>query len=395
MSLSLGGVTLTQYHRALVSDHWVTITGQIMDLEHNYVADISEDIYDGQVSIDANGSTSRSLQLKLLDPSGAYGLDSATPLNGALYYDRMIRIVYTIDTWWMANPVSCAIFTGPVSAMSRDGVFLNIDCVGKEIMLQGEFYQTRSYKKGRSKRSVMLDILASQGEASSSYDIPRYKAAMRGISKDMSFGREDVPWKKLQGLASGMGYQLFYDGRGILRLRYKNTASVFEFRTGDGGSVLSDPQLSYDDGDIKNTFWFVGGKKKGHKKKAQATYHLPASHPLSSTKLGRRGKKRYLLMKMEDGNVKSASKAYSLARNEGRKHLYQSVSVSTTTLVIPHLDPFDWVTITNESISNKLYLTQYSIPLLVEGDASVGVNRRVQTRRVPNRPRPNKKRKVI
>lgn len=383
MPLTLGAVTLPEYHRALVSDHWVDISVQLLDLEHYYIADMSEDFYEGQINIDITGEATRNLSLKILDPLSSYGLDSRNPQGGALYYDRMIRVVYTVYTWWMANPVSAVVFCGPITTMNRDGLFINLEAKGKETLALGQIWNTRTYLKGRTKLSILLD-LCNNVLGEDRYDLPRYPEILKAITADKTLGREAQVWPYMQSLASSAGLNLFYDGRGVLRLRQTSSNSVYTFRTGVGGSVVTDPQIGYED-EFKNKIWGIGGIPSGATKPIEASVQAPSSHPLSPQALGRKGKNFYQVEKVENDNFRTTTSLKAYLTKILNQRLIQAVSTTADTLVIPHLDPYDFVTIQNEAFSNIIQLRQFSIPLGVDGNNSIGVVKNVSKRSIPNR----------
>src|SRR5690606_5804143 len=94
LDLGLSSSQKKRFHALLASHHSIYIRLQIMDLEHGYLDDISDQLIDGQVTVDASADVTRSLSLDLLDPRNTLHLDSDSPSAGALFADRMIRVIY-------------------------------------------------------------------------------------------------------------------------------------------------------------------------------------------------------------------------------------------------------------------------------------------------------------
>jgi hypothetical protein len=141
---------------------------------------------------------------------------------------------------------------------------------------------------------------------------------------------------------------------------------VFTFQSGDGGSVLTEPQIAYSSEELRNLVWVRG---EGTISVSRAA---PASHPLSPQKLGRNGVPRYLLNAITDTNIRTIAEATTLAEATLADSLLNAITVSFDAMTIPHLEPNDMVRVTTGDFSNAFRIHQMAIPLVVGGNMTVG-----------------------
>jgi hypothetical protein len=347
----------------LTGTHSVHVTVQVLDLEGHHIGDpVTDKLLSGQVNIDYAGAVTRSCTLSLLDPRRSLHFDSESPTDGALYVDRMVKVVYSVKAPrgndWFDIPVFC----GPISSMDRTNDVVNIEAQGKEILAQGAAWKTKVYKKGHYRVDVIKSILRDlAGETK--FTFPEHSAK---LPHDLSVGRESIPWHVARKIAKGMNMQLFYDGRGVARLRHHPASSQFTFKSGDGGSVLTPPQITYSTENLKNIVWVRG------KGKVSVSRAAPHSHPLSPQKLGRNGVPRYLLDSVQDTTIRTRAEAVDVAKTRLNDALLSAIDVSFDAMSIPHLEPGDMVRVTTDDFSNAFRIHQMSIPLVVGGNMSVG-----------------------
>ena len=378
--LGLRAADLRAYQEQLATDHSVHVRVVLMTLDHDPVDDVTDRLLDGQVDISWASSPSRAARLDLFDPGHGLRFDTASPAEGQVYADRMVRLIHSTWVDTLGDWVSVPIFTGPIVRADRAGDVLTLECHGKETLAQRPAWEVRTWAKGHNKVETIRAMMAHMtGERY--WTLPDWGYR---LAHDVTVGRDrsDV-WTKVQALAGSMDAQLFYDGRGVMRLRRKPRLPVFYFSVGTGGTVLSDPQVKFDSIDqVVNTVWVVGSTPKGAKRQVEATHYAPHNHPLSPWRLGRTNwsgehVSRYLYEKVEDSTIRSLREAHTVARNKLARHLDEHVQATFDALPVPHLEEGDMCGLHTDDGHLRFRLQEASIPLSHSGAMSVGARRRV------------------
>lgn len=364
------GLNATQHKKyvaLLTSPHWIKVTVQVLDMNHNYLSDLSDRLLDGQVSFDATSDILRSLDMDILDPKRALHFDSNSPADGSMFADRMIRIVYSVAPPTRSVWYDCVIFCGPIVSMNRNGAVISVQCQGKEALAQGTSWFTKTFKKGYNKVRAMKTVLADFiGELSSKTSIPALAAK---FPRNSAIGLETYPWKWLKTNASGMSRQLFYDGRGIATMRKYPTKTSFTYTE----SVLkSQPNVAFKLDGLANAVEVIGAKPKKKKKQIKVRVVAPRAHALSPWSLGRSGGPRYIPKIINDSSIKTATGARRLALKTLNASLIEGIDVSFDALPIPHLEEEDLVGLNTRLYSTTFRLKKMTIPLTAQGSSSVG-----------------------
>lgn len=374
LSLGLSAQQQQAFHAALASTHSIKIRVQVLDLEHKALADISNQLIGGQVDVDRIATPSRTATLSLSDPEHAIGFDSATPDKAALFLNRMIRIIYAVNAPGLSDWVSVPIFTGPVTSVSRDGEVLQVTAGGKELLAMGVSWTTESWPAGESKAFASRSILHLAGERH--FD---YMALSERLGSPVSLGPESIPWSTAVSVVLGGNRHMFYDSRGVARLRLYPSATQFTFRTGTGGTITSSPRIDYDVENVKNAVIVKGPIPKGAKTPIRVTMQALPNHPLSPGKLGRHGRPRYLAEVIENDALRSVAEAKNYAQATLNGLLSASTNVEFESLVIPHLEPGDMVRVQTDDFALTTRVETFTIPLTAEETMSVGYHKRVAT----------------
>lgn len=340
IALGLSAADLALFNRSLTTHHSVKVTVQVLNLSHAYLADLSSQLLDGQVSIDADGEVTRSLTIQFRDPEHSIQLDSSAPTDGALYYDRMIRIIYSVKSELLPRWVDVPIFCGPITKMSRTSDVVNVEAQGKEslVLPPAAAYYPRTYGKGWGRASLVREIMSTYG-GETKFSIPAYGDKTPG---PVVLAAESSIWgtvKKVNGSSSTR--HLFYDGRGVLVMRSTPRTATYTFKTGPGGNVTTLPNVDYDISNVRNVVRVVGAVPKGKKTPVAATATLPKTHPLNHYAMGRAGKPRILLEVVNDDNMKTSAQCLEQARNRLATLALQAVDIKFDALVVPHLEPND------------------------------------------------------
>lgn len=379
IALGLSAADLKQFHIALASNHSIKVTVQVLDVNHQYLSDLSPVLVDGQVNIDADGTPTRSATVTVLDPRRSLGFDSNSPTDGALYLDRMIRIVYSVNAENLTKWIDVPIFCGPVVKINRTDDLLTIEAGGKETLLIGMMWNSWVRQKGHTKAGMLNDLCNEPqvGETKKSFD----SVGSQKTTKPFSLVRESIIWSAMKSICGPLGAvnQLYYDGRGYLRFRATPRTSIFTFASGTGGTLTSYPQITFDADSIRNTVLIKGAPAKGSTKPIEYARGAASSLPYSAKSLGRNGGYRYLVDVIEDDTIKTKTQALDIADARLKTLQIESVDVAFDALVIPHLEPEDIATVKTDDFSLAIRIKQMSIPLVVGNTMSVGYTKRVTT----------------
>jgi len=385
------------YLALLCTHHTIDIDLTLMNLNMDEIpgGNITARLEDGQVTVDATSEVTRSLDLDLLDPTGALHLDSNSPDAGALFADRMIRVKYSIINPAGTVRYTTPIFTGPITSMERNGAIVRVECQGKEVFGLAPAWNEKTFKKGYKVTSAIRVIVRDiMGETH--LNIPDLA---KKLPRNVSVGGDRLPWNVAKSLAKSIGYQLFFDGNGVCQMRKIPSASVFTFRTGSGGSVKTETQVGFDINDVVNAVEVFGKKpvkKKGKPKKARPHAKAVAarSHPLSPWALGRKGGPRYIPVVIEDDSVTTQAEAKRRAKSELARGLLESVDVGYDTLTIPPLEELDVVTVKTPKFTARHRASQFAIGLLAGADSSMGYVKNVKPKTSSIRTRAKKAKKA-
>lgn len=362
LPLGLTSAELKLFNQSLSTHHSVKITVQMLTLGHDYLADLSSRLLDGQVTIDATAEVWRSLTMQLNDPEQTLQLDSTAPSDGALYYDRMIRVVYSVKSELLPRWVDVPIFCGPITKMKRNADIVDLEAQGKEKLLipPAVAWKSKTWAKGVNRASLVRALLANYG-GETKFSIPHYTALTPG---PVSMTYTSNVWQLAKAVNGSFGSRfIFYDGRGALVMRNTPRTGVWTFKTGNGGNVVTQPDITYDIDAVRNVVHVKGAIPKGKKTPVQATYAMPKTHTLSPWRLGRNGVPRALLHEVTDDNMKTVGQCRALAKRTAESLALQAIDVSFTALVVPHLEPYDIFTLkTPDAVVSSRYL-QATIPL--------------------------------
>lgn len=369
---------------ALASSHSIDVTVTIMNLNGDRLSEVGDRLISGQVDYDSTADITRSCTLSLNDPNRTLHFDGDSPSDGALYLDRMIRVSYGVRVNSAGvNWVHIPIFTGPIAKVDRTDDVVNVEAQGKEALAMGASWRPATYKKGAKKVYVIEDVMRDRA-GEDRFSLPDLPGR---IPKDLSIGRQTSPWEVAQSIARSMDRQLFYDGRGTLRLRKPPENSLFRFRDGTGGTILNSPQISFSTEGLVNVVWVKGGTPRGQKVAISEYVMAPRAHPLSPQRLGRNGVPRYLLEVVEQQSIRSRGEAREVARGRLNRALVETVDVTFDALPIPYLEPLDMARVTTDEFEQAFRLKQFSIPLAVGETMPVGYSRRVHVKGRRNRKR--------
>lgn len=372
INLGLSSAELRKLRTLLVNHHRIEVSVQLLDLSHRYLGDVTDRLLGGQVDVDADADgATRSCTMDLLDPKGELHLDGNSPDDGSIYFNRMVKIVFTVVSVDRQSRYRIPIFVGPLSKVDRNGPVVTISATGKEKLAMSTLWKGKSYKAGAKKTDIIKNILVELANEQK-YSIPTFDAK---IPKKMVIGGEETAWSLARKLALSMSKQLFYDGRGVAILRSKSSKSIYTFRAST--DVLSNVTASFDAESVINCVQVIGGKPKKAKKKITYRVVAPRSHVLSPYNMGRWGKPRYLPEVIEDDGIRSKAEARRVAKARLKAALVEQVEVAFDSLPIPFLEEGDWCRVVSNQYTGSFRMAKFSIPLTAEGAMSVGYLKRV------------------
>jgi hypothetical protein len=357
----------------LKSAHTLKIRVRLLDLDHNYIKDLSDCFVDGAVTIDANADVTRALDMTLFDPQGKIHIEPDSPHRTSIFIADMISVVYVVMTPDKSEVFHIPVFCGPIDKVDRDDMFISVKCLGKESLSLTNLWRGRTFKHGQTKTFVIERILRDMvGETKLS--IPTKDSR---IASDLKLNREKRPWEVAKNLARSMGYQLFYDGRGVAQMRKMNHNPAFVFRT---DMVTTEPTMSWDLSKAINAVDVIGAKPKKSKRKVQYRAIADQSRPLSPWRLGRGGVPRYLWTEVQDDSLRTKAECKDIGDKLLKQGLLAGVDVKFDGIPHPRLQELDICRIDTEQVSATFPIKQFTIPLVAGDDATYGYLRRQRPR---------------
>lgn len=377
INLGLNATDLDAFQQSLITGYNMKTTVQILDLNHKYITDASDMLQDGQVNHSYWDAITYSATLTLMDPDNLTGFDTDSPSDNALYADRMIKIVVSIYSELLPRWVSVPVFCGPVTKLSRDDAILSVECQGKESLgaEPAVCWGSHTYRKGTLITSLVHDVM-SKYSGETRFDLPSWPHTK--IAKDHSVTQTSVPWRFVRWVVGSRHYrQVFYDGRGYLRLRNAPSKPVYTFGE---SSLLSVPKLDYNTGSIKNMA-YVKGATPEKKPQITAWRMLPGSNPSSAFSLGRNGVHRHLAEIVDDSSLTTKAQAEKAAADTLASISTAAIGFDFDAFPIYHLEPGDMFHLSTRDISMNFRLAQFSLPLKAGNPMSVGLNRKVSINR--------------
>lgn len=372
--------------RLLVSHHRLDVILELLDLSHNYEADLSNKLLSGQVNIDTTADVTRSASVDLIDPHHKLKLDAEGPTDGSLHVKKMIKITYVISSTDQSEQYTVPIFCGPLTKVDRNGPVISLEAQGKEVLSFSSIWAAKTFKRTAKKTDVIIKIMMMAGEAKRKMAIPDRNAA---LGSHVSADRKHTFWLIVRKIANGMNMHLFYDGRGVLRLRKVPSKVVYSFNEKE--ALLGYPQVTYDLTEVYNCVEVLGGKPKKKKHKVHYRLVAPKKHPLSPSNLGRNGTKRYLPLLIEDDSIKSMKMARKVAKKALKNSLHEAVEVTFDSMPIPFLEELDLCSFKTSISSGRFRLQKMAIPLTADGVSSIGYLKKVVPKRSLGKSRKKRK----
>lgn len=386
IGIGLDAFTQARFNSLLKSAHYLGVVVNLLDLDHGYRESLTDKFMEGVVTVDADGEVTRSLDITFLDPQKQIQIDPDSPSPTSVYVAQMLQIIMVYLSPDRTFQVNVPVFTGPVDSVDRDDVFLNVKCLGKESLSITNLWSGHVFQKGQRKTEVIRNIFQNMiGETK--LDLIQDPAS---LPNDLKLNRDDAPFTAAKNIAGSMGYQLYYDGRGVARMRKRANNVMF---TLDNTWLSSQPSVSYDLSETVNAVDVKGKKPKKGKDaprwKAVADY----SHPLSPWRLGRAQVPRYLWTEVEDDNLRSNDECREVAERILKRGLLAGVEVQADGIPHPQLEEEDVITFLTSHVAATILLRKFTIPLTAGADSTYGYHDKFKIKRSSGHQGVKKKRK--
>lgn len=377
----------------LTVPHSSRITGRLMTLDHETVADLPV-ILGGSVDHQTDGHAVSSASVDVLDVDHGLGLD-APGLTGQVRLDRLLRVEQEIDVpglGWVSVPLHTGRVVRPVR---RESGVLTLECHGKEVLADRPAWgQPRTWRAGTRTTSIIRALAAMWGEHPSRIGIPDWPDR---TAEEVGVGPLTSMWGRAQGLAKGLGAHLFYDAFGIVRLRRYSTEPVITLtdyanrpsRTVGGREVgaylLSEPEIAYAAyGDYVNAVW-VRGKRLANGERPSFAAYAPSWHPLAPRNSLMGGKPDYRVESIEDDTLRTWAQVEAVARRRMDRIAMDFADADVECLPVPGLEPEDVIAVSTTAGHLRLRMKTWTYPL-DGGPMRIGTQSRIVRRR-PRRAR--------
>lgn len=342
---------------------------QMLTLDHAPISDLSGRVLDGQVDckLEAKVAT-RSATLTLADPRREVAIDGVSAAAGAVFYDKQIQIGIWFKGPRLGRWILIPVFCGPITEASREGWQTTITSQGKERLATGMVWEPRTYPAGSKRIDVVRDLLARAGEHPSrilTTDLPG------SLPKPLALLRNDNAWTAAKGILESINRQGLYDGRGDFRTRSWPNDPKITFRGGldIGGTMLTQPKVTYPEATSWNGVW-VRGPKKPNGKRPEFTSWLPANHPLSPWARQRNGAPFRMAYAVEANSVRTVAEAREVADRHLIRLVREIVNIEVEVMPNWLLEPGDVVAFTSPALGYaEQVLKEFSLPVV--GGASM------------------------
>lgn len=374
----LNETQLRAYERGLGLSRFVSVRVELLDSDEHVQAELTTGpvagLTGGQVDIDTTGEEAdRRLSMSILDPDRKLTLDP-TPSDYGVFAGSFVRVSRGDWVAELGGYVWCPVFCGPVATFTRDHPEVAITGAGKEALGLDPYVTLTAITipRGTLVTDAIKRIMHHTGERRYAFPNLRTRLAHR-----LSVPRLSQPWRVAQKLAGTADRHLFYDGRGILRMRARSTSPVFTFRPGDRSILLTEPSLSYDFTQFRNTVDLTGGKPAKHKTRLHVLQTVARSHPLSPGALARNGVPIYAVTVIDDEQILRRARGVTIARNSLAGSLGVATDPTGSTfdaLPVPHLEPGDVVQVATDHGYIALRMRMWTIPLTADS-MPVGIHR--------------------
>lgn len=347
---------------------------QMLSLDHEVLADISDRVIDGQVDCKVDGRVStRSIALTVFDPRGEVAIDGEDVGDGAFFYDKMIAAAVRFKGPRIGRWVTIPVYCGPITNGGRAGYTAKVTGQGKERLATGMAWEPIPFTAGTRKIDVIRAALEQTGEDPSRILLPELSSR---IPKDISLDRTDNYWAgAVAPTVESANRQGMYDGRGDFRMRGWPDDPKVVFTEGTGGTILTDPEVDYNQYAGWNGVW-VKGQLKRSGKRIESIKWLPRNHKCSPWSRMRGGVPFKMAFEVENPKIRTQAEADELAERYLRRLAREIVNVTVDVMPNWLLEPGDVVAFRTLKLGNvEQMLREFSVPLRPGVPMSLGATK--------------------
>lgn len=366
------------FHAGLCRSHKRRISVDVLHRDGSNAGSLGLSTMDGSVVGTHPGpdTVSRVLSLNVVDEDRVLDFSPSSPGEN-VYFDRMLRVHderLIPDLGW----VSTVVHTGPVWAFKRNGSEVSLTAHSEERLAMGSLWTPLTLHRGEHKVDAIRRLLERTG--ATRFNFPRLPERGHKIGERHSLDRFASPYSHAWKIARSMGRMLYTDARGVWQMPLLSSKTIFRFEGGDGGSVMSDPEVNRDLSNYRNTWLVLGKKPKGAKDRARAVVKIPPEHELSARAFRRNGQPWVVAEKIEDTSLRSDRECERVGQQHMSETIIGTVEASFSAAPIPDLELGDLCDLVLPEGAVTFRLWEFTLPLV--GDSmSVGRVKRSPRRR--------------
>lgn len=364
-----------KYKAALNTSHMMRVRIHKLDVDEEFVSELTPWVLEGTVDVDSETDTNRHLSLTFVDQNNRISFSKEQVFDGALYADNFIKVFYDVWVATLSKWVSVPVFTGPVIAYSRTGPEVTVEAVSKESLLIPPIRTHRREINSNLVRTIIRQSLHDAGERQFNFDAGLTARVAKKFH--LAVPKDKGLWPMLKRLAKNHNYELFYnaDGEVVLRKQRKTTHNIL-FHDEQGGNVLSIPTVTYDLSEVRNRVLIFQENSDTNKQSLIYRRSLPPHHPMSPQSLARHGSPRVIPEEFTyDKKVR-----FAVAKEKGdtllRLRSLASVEANFTSLPVPYAEVGDIARLKTEDVAVTFQLKKFSLPLTSGDEMSIGFHRR-------------------
>lgn len=335
----------------------------------------------GTLNVDTTqpGNPTRSATVILSDPGHTMDWDSNSPSSGAVSMTRQIRLDHVTYVPALGRRVTCPLITGPIRGFHRNGTEVTLDITGRDGLLLGQAWRTRTYAKGRLTTDVIKDMLGFYGGNVNLAGIPNLS---HRLPQPLSISKTTVPWTALESLSSSIDRHLYFDGAGHPLLRTHPVGSALALYEGDQGVHKSDILGEATADWTLQSGWYNTVEVTGATPNIHAVAYPPPSHPMHPSNMGGNGAWYVELYQEQNGNIRTTADAQARANRLMAQQMAQQVNVTAVSKVFPFMHELDIERLQLKSGASNYVMEKFSIDL-AGAAMSHGFNQRMHTVKVP------------
>lgn len=370
----------------LRTSHQVLVQVTLTDLDGNVRGSITPQVLTGQVMGDRlhfgdpKGPTRR-LSVTFLDPHNALGVDQANPSAGAVYYNRRIEVVYSINVPALGMWVDFPVFCGVPWRLQRTNDEVAIEADDLSVLGWGSAWRPKKLHKHMRKVDAIAEILSDR-VGLTDVRLPERKAR---LPHPISLSRHQHPWAVARHIAASMDLELFVSGSGAVVGRKLPDKPHVTFRCGDGGEVIDQPAISTDRDGFANVVTVIGRKPKGAKERVRYSAVAKKSWDNSPWQLMVNGVPNFKEVVIHNDHFRTKAECKKKADRILLDKMRTTAEVTCSILPMPFLEPGDkarFVTLDGDVMVDRI--DSFTLPLLVS-DGPMTLNFRAAPPRTRHR----------